>query len=559
MPSGVHRPRLIRKEVVWIFLFCCIVFGYLYAALFDFSGVPFFRTGDEEFFWEYAYRMLSGQVFLRDFYQFTPPGVDILYETFFHFFGLSIASTSWAILLLGLALTLVCFLIAKRIMPLDFALLSALACLVLLYGDRLDATHHWFSSLAALLAILVLFPNRSLINVVVSGMFIALSAFCTQTAGAMTLVACSASLLWERRFEGVSWQLTLCRLAFIFVSAMLGWALLSWRFIVEAGWKSYWFSQVVYPQRYVRSQAGFLFPPFGHPSHLHSWISFADHVLVYLVILFVCPWVAWLCMRRHSLAAHRLMHLVLLSSLGVCLTLEVITRLDWNRMDAVAIPGVILCIWAVSRAQKFKPILMAMCWCLVGWMALTQSLAIGIHHYRRLSLPTGPALFQQDEATEFEWIMQHTRPGDSFFGVATMSYYTPLQLKNPSPVDVLLPYRVTLPEWVTLTISRLEQTQVEYILWSPKTGILHVEDSPSSEEDHLGPFRYYLKSHFMLIKTFANGDEIWKRVAKAKVDPANWMPILSKPKVPAVYKQYRIWGSPILRANCLDSTRCGDW
>src|ERR1700733_6711395 len=67
----------------WFLLVLGAATCFLFTALFSLSGIPYFRTGDEDFFWTYASRMLSGQVFLKDFHQFTPPGTDIVYAAFF--------------------------------------------------------------------------------------------------------------------------------------------------------------------------------------------------------------------------------------------------------------------------------------------------------------------------------------------------------------------------------------------------------------------------------------------------------------------------------------------
>src|SRR5580698_2860664 len=161
----VHTEKRVlnekRKPLLFALSLCAIAFLYLYTNLFGVSSIPIFAYGDESFFWEYASRMLSGQVFLRDFHQFTPPGVDLFYLWVFRLFGESVRSTSWATPFLGLALTIVCYLVARQMMKWQMATVAALACLVLLYGDTFDATHHWFSSFFALVAILVLCPARS--------------------------------------------------------------------------------------------------------------------------------------------------------------------------------------------------------------------------------------------------------------------------------------------------------------------------------------------------------------------------------------------------------------
>ena len=146
MPSNQSEPG--SRSAKWFFLVIGVAIAYLYTSLFSLGGTPYFRTGDEDFFWAYGCRLLSGQVFLRDFHQFTPPGIDLVYAAVFHLYGSGVRSTDCTILCLGVALAIACFFCARTILPPDMAALAALLCLVVLYGDRMDATHHWFSSLA---------------------------------------------------------------------------------------------------------------------------------------------------------------------------------------------------------------------------------------------------------------------------------------------------------------------------------------------------------------------------------------------------------------------------
>ncbi|WP_158943180.1 hypothetical protein [Granulicella sp. S190] len=515
LSSEESTARTHRVRGLSIFLFFCGVFSFLYLNLFRWPGVPIFRFGDENFFWVYASRMRSGEQFLRDFHQFTPPGVNLCYLAFFRLFGESVRSTSWSVLCLGFALTLVCFLVARQLMRLAMAMLTALACAVLLYGDRFDATHHWFSSLAAVLAVWSLFPSRSKTRIVLAGSLLALSAFCTQTAGAMATLACCLALMLEHRLGDVSWRLVARRITLLLISEISVWTLLSWRYLLAAGAGRYWYFQVLYPSRYVHFPDGFLFPRFGPPHHLRSWISFTDHLFVYFLILLILPAVVLFVRRRPASPKHT-MPVALLTSLSVFLTLEIITRLNWNRMHAIAMPALILLAWMVSQRVKTERVLMPLGWGLLGVLALAIVVTTQLHPYQQITLPTGQAMMEPEDLVEADWLMRHTAAGDRFLEVAHMRFYLPLQLREVGASDVLLPYEVTLPEWVTETVKDLREQKVEYILWAPRMGIFHVGDPPASQIDTLGPLRTYMRSAYVRVKLFDNGDEIWERVAEAR-------------------------------------------
>jgi len=174
---------------------------------------------------------------------------------------------------------------------------------VLLYGDSFDATHHWFSLLLAMLAILLLSPARSLLRLVTAATAIALAAFCTQTTDAMTLLACCTVMIWEQRSGKVSWDAVFARIAFLIISSGLVWLILSWRFIADAGLSHYWFAQVIYPQKYLHAPHEFLNPQLGHPggaasSTLCSSLSVRARFITApdagrCCHIRICPWCFW--------------------------------------------------------------------------------------------------------------------------------------------------------------------------------------------------------------------------------------------------------------------------
>src|ERR1700729_2777013 len=119
-----------------------LLFGaavYLYVNLFFSPRVPFLLGGDQVFFWTFAQRMLGGARVYQDFFQFTPPGTNFVYLIFFKLFGPNMWVTNGIVLVLGIALTWLCFSIASEIMQLRSALLASVVFLVFLYGKMLNA------------------------------------------------------------------------------------------------------------------------------------------------------------------------------------------------------------------------------------------------------------------------------------------------------------------------------------------------------------------------------------------------------------------------------------
>ena len=506
-----RRPEEPAWKPGWLLVVVGVSFVFLYTSLFSLTGIPHLRNGDEAFFWTYASRLLSGQVFLRDFHQFTPPGADLVYAAVFRVFGASLRSIDWTIAGLGVAVGLVCFICARRVMREETAALAALGCVVVLYGDRMDATHHWFSSLANLLAVLALMRGGAWRRVAAAASMIAVAAFFTQTAGVVGLLACGAGLWWEMRSGRLSSRAWIARTAALAGIAVAVWLMLSGRFMVQAGIGTYWFEQVAYLPRDSNFPAGFLVPHFSAEWHVRSLIALADHLLVYLLLLAVCPYVAVLCLRRRTDSQENSTALVLLASLGIFQTLEVITVLNWNRMAAAAMPAVILGVWLMARMGSKGRRMIIASWCVVGAMIVVQSGATQARRYPLLKLPAGDALLEKDDVEEVAWLVAHTRPEDCFFEVANTRLYVPLALRDPVPVVLLSATESTLPQWVSESVAGLRQCATRYILWEPHAGLGPVEQRSRSSNDHLDPLRAYMREQYARGAVFSNGDEIWER------------------------------------------------
>jgi hypothetical protein len=511
VPTDATEPTKPASNARWLVLVLAIAFVFLYLSLFRLSGTPIFHAGDESVFWTNASRMLAGDAFLKDFHQFTPPGIDLVYATVFHFFGPGVRTINWTILSMGMVLGVVCFFIARVIMRAGMSVLAALLCVVLLYGDRMDLTHHWFSSLANLLAILILMQERSYGRIGMAACFIGTALFFTQSGGFMGLLACCVGLLWERRTRASSSLRLTPRLALFLGVVLCVWLLLSWRFIAQAGPATYLHMQVLYLPRDVDFSTGFLVPHFVVSHYPHSVAQFANRIAMYLLLVLVCPVVVILCARGKVVAGDHSMPIVFLTTLGILQTVEVIFMLNWNRMAAVAMPAAILFVWLITHwPQAVRPAVIG-CWYFLGAMMIVQCAVMQFHHYPRVNLPTGVAVFQNNEAEEARWLALHTRPGDYFFEVATARFYAPLKLRNPSAVDMLGTTAVTLPEWVGQVVEGLKIHQVQYILWEPHAGIGTVQTQHQAPGDHLDLLRKYLQQNFKRVEIFSNGGEIWER------------------------------------------------
>jgi len=119
------------------------------------------------------------------------------------------------------------------------------------------------------------------------------------------------------------------------------------------------------------------------------------------------------------------------------------------------------------------------------------------------------ALTDADEYEEDMWIQKHTRPMEYFYEAAYPDLYYTFDLRNPTPIPRLVNNGYTTPEQVAEVIQGLEQHQVRYILWSPDLDVLPTWENPSDAP--LGPLRYYIRSHYRVVKASPGDDTIWER------------------------------------------------
>jgi hypothetical protein len=493
-----------QKTTVWarplLFIIAAL---YLCANLFASPNIPIFLEGDQTFFWVYAQRILHGERIYQDFFQFTPPGADLLYYVLFRIFGIHLWVTNLAVLCLGLALSYLCFDLASRFMKHGMALLTSVIFLVLIYGSSLDATHHWFSILASLSAIRILMSARTFPRIAGAGALLGLAMFFTQTNG----VAASAAVLLALVVEDISiqdaWKLKMNRIAVLMAAISMTWCVLISHWIAIIGWRKLWYFEITYPVNFIRSN--YLIPKLSG-----SLSDGAQRLLVYASILLAYPGTLWYCWhRRRNLTGQEKIQATLLTLTGLFLFLGVITKVSWIRLYIVSMPAIVVCMWAVAHTKKVRPFIVSVLWILIAILATRQTMSRHRHANTIVDLPAGTTALSELWAEKFVWITEHTHPGDLFLEAQRINAYLPLQLHSPIFADGLLSTEVTRPEYVELAVRQVEQKRVHYILWSPQLSA--TVKGNSEDQNNLGPFRSYLSTHYTRVHIFSNEDEIWER------------------------------------------------
>ena len=494
---------------------------YLYTKLFTFKGVPILLGGDQIFFWMDAKRLLIGERIYLDFFQFTPPGTDVVYLAFFKLFGPRIWVPNLIVLILGVLFGWVCFRISVSFLKTSHALLAASIFTVFIYGTLLNATHHLFSELAVLTAVAVLMRGKSWTRIALAGMLLGLATFFTQTRGPIAALAVAAYFTWEQLRARGPWFDYFRRLALLFTSLIFSWLILSSYFIATVGLGQIWKWQVDYVLRdKVAEGIGFGLP------HALSWsgLSGVSKLTDDLSILFVCVMLPvvyvvtlWSCWRERGVrdsagSAHGQAYrgsLVLLAFVGIATALEMTPSLTWFRLYCVAAPGVLLFVWAAGRVPAHRRLISNLLWVGLCCFALGQTWSMHRHKFVILDAPAGTVAAYPEQAEKLSWIAERTRPGDYFFQAGWPGVYLTLDLNNPVYAESLSPFNTTIPEIVDRSVGQLESRQVRYILWTP---FLNSPMPPGHPEVyHLTPLREYMSKNYRKVWTFADGDEMWER------------------------------------------------
>jgi hypothetical protein len=188
-------PIPIAGVAVLSFLVC-------YFRAFIFPHVPIVLWGDQIGFFDDGSRIVNGQLPYRDFFQIVPPGTDLTYALLIRSFGWSGWIPNLLMAFLAALMAALIVLVARRLMVGAVTLMPALLFMGFsLYGG-LDPTHHWFSAIAIMVAMLVLLDGTTLPRVVVAGALCGLAACFTQTKGATAGAAFISYLLWKMRRDG---------------------------------------------------------------------------------------------------------------------------------------------------------------------------------------------------------------------------------------------------------------------------------------------------------------------------------------------------------------------
>ncbi len=516
LPAAKTPARLKNPATGWALLIptATLVCVYLFLQTFVLPYVPILQRDDQVTFVVNAVRMLHGEMIYKDFYQYTPPGTDLIYLALFKIFGVRAWIASAVVFLLGITAFGICYATAVRTMTRASACLAAAMFTVFVFGSMLNGTHHWYSALLIMCAALCLLARRTPARLASAGAFVALASFFTQTR-ALSLLALLVFVAWESRRRHAGWRAALKHEASLLAGFSGAFVLLNFYYVRHAGMAAMFSHQVV-----ALSRSAFTFNSYllGFPSVPPWYLAgrAAGFLLVYLLLpaSYICS-CAWLIRKRGRDYSAQDERILLLSLLGLALFLEVLPAPNWVRLFPISMPGMILAMQLVAGEGKLRLFIRRSLWTGTAIVGLLGAISAQTRPRHIVALPIGrAAVYGDDTAVKLKLLANRTQPGDYFFQAAWLDLYFPLQLRNPSYFEALSPSAT--PAQVEDVITALEEHQVRYVLWSARL------DAGSNGSDGLLPMRQYLKEHYRVVEHFAPAEDLWERTngQVAKLPPA---------------------------------------
>ena len=492
-------------------VFLAFSFLYLFLTLFLVPSTPVFFENDHFIQMYDSVRMLNGEVLYKDFFQFTFPGTEVWYLILFKLFGQRLWLLNATILFLGLGLTWTILAMSKRLM--DGVYVYVAPTLFLFFGFRwfgMDGGHRLFGCLFASLALLILLDGISSKRLIGAGILCALSAMFTQTRGLSVFAGIGIFLVWyyvslrsSDRLRRFSVSCLLFGSAFS-ISLII---LLSY-FFLTAGIFNFLESTIFFAQSYAadpvnNSNLYFLFWRQLFTGNFNV-ISLPVNLFYYALVpaVYLIPPVYYLVKKPVNPELWRRIMLLCLTGLLMFLAT---TGLSAVRLYHVSIPGIVLISfwWFNSRMRRFAlagsggVVVFSLALCIWGQLRSYPA---------RLEMPTGTTVFQSETAAEkYQWVNDHTDPGDAVFESYRTVVNFPLSLRNPTSIPMLRNNNYTSPAQVERVIGELKGNPPKYILWNQAWS---ERSTARDADDHLKPLFDFLTGNYQLVKTLAPVYEI---------------------------------------------------
>ncbi|HWW22592.1 MAG TPA: hypothetical protein VNY78_01760 [Edaphobacter sp.] len=485
-------------------------FAVCYFSSFVLLNVPLVLWGDQVGFYNAGSRVVLGQLPYRDYFQIVPPGTDLTYALLIKHFGLQLWIPNLLMACLVAMTALLMTLIASHLMRGPVILLPGLLLAGIILPASMDATHHWFSTIAVLAAVLVLLKETTLPRIAAAGALCGLAACFTQTKGALAIAGFTVYLIYGARRHTIQppkrWQ----EFLLLYGAAAAVFMVINAYFIRAAGIGQWLFHVLIYPLRYYSYPSvnnwRVLIHDFPEHNGIWKWVTFPFlYATVPLVsIMFVVTiWRRWEVNRDKHWRK-----LLLVAIAGIAMFMAIAAAPSIKRLGTVSPPTLILLAWLLHRPGKTATRLKLLLACVAIALAVAIPVRIQTKTYVFLDLPAGRGAFKDTAlCEEYRWLLENTHPGQFFFGLPPL--YFAFHMRNPAAIEGFISSEYTRPQQIFALVEALESHPVPLLILRRSHDFLFTKDSPS---DHLEPIRVYVTRNYQLTKTFPTGDEVWRRI-----------------------------------------------
>jgi hypothetical protein len=506
--SQIRNSQSLRLSTVSIAMLVSLFnFGVCYFRSFVFPNIPLLPFGDAVGFLINGSRIVEGRLPYRDYFQFLSPGTEVTYAVLIRGFGARAWIPNLMIAGLAAATAMLMTFAAARLMRGAVVALPGLLLAGFVLPGSLDATHHWFSTVAIMAAMLVLLSGDTFPHIALVGVLCGIAGWYTQSKGATAAAGFMAYLILKGWRAGAPVHDRWLKCVVLPVLALAVFGAGNAYFIQAAGLKRWLFCLVVYPLRYYPSvdinnwhAYGDGFRAFGLGTIPFLFVH-ATVPLVYAVGLVVI--VRW----SKNQPSQDWDKIILVSLTGIAMFLAVAAAPGWKRLATVSPPAMILLTWLLDRPGAMVVRLSTGLGAAAIMLALAGAVRSQTRWYAFLDLPVGKTSFTDPARyDEYRYALAHTEREQFLFAPPPILFA--LGVKNPAPIDNFVPFEYTRPEQVTETVRALETYKVPLLMLNPGM-FTWPKSNPAS--DHLDPIRADLAKNYRRTVTFQTGDELWER------------------------------------------------
>jgi hypothetical protein len=507
---GLHSAESAPTTPVFALALLGAAFTFLdcYFREFLFPNTPFLPWSDAVGFLNNGTRIVAGRLPYRDYFAFLPPGMELTYAFLVKEFGARAWIPSLMMVCLAVVTVVVMTLVAGQVMRGLAVVLPGLLLVGLVLPGSMDATHHWFSTIAVLAACLILTVGSSWTRIAAVGILCGIAACYTPNKGALAVLGFIAYLAWRKHEEVTPRSDCWRKCVVLFSLAAAVFIVVNAYFIKAAGLRRWLYCMIVFPVRYYPSVPLNNWRVYGQGlGHIRFGMVPFLFVHAAVPLVYVIFFLA-IRRRREKEPNQPWNRLFLISLTGMAMFLAIASSPSWKRLSTVSPPALILIAWFLSRPGKVRTV----CRIGLGTAALILALAAAVRTQTRwhgyLSLPVGRTAFDDSgRHEEYGYILGRTHPGQLLFGTPPVLFAFGLQ--NPAPIDVFIPAEYTRPEQVNATIQALETYRVPMLMLNRQ---MYGQFVAMSASDHLDPLRAYLRQNYRLTRQFENQDELWERL-----------------------------------------------